>query len=256
MMPNSRLGSEQGLTLLEVLIAMALLAFISIAIYQATVKSFDLNFRLGNEANDYSNMALSLQAVESDLGTIYTPIMETLPNKPDSPPINFWSGNVRSDGLRRARFKGDKEKVTFVANNYRRVEADSPQSEFHLVTWKIESNAGGTYSLFRCSDWNVYHYEDSSALPPNCVALIDTLSSAKFTYYRKENKTWEENWDSEGEFAKPANRFPAMISLKVEIPDPLNTAKTQQWEMIVRPLQTLNIQSQEEKEKAKQQFLN
>lgn len=255
MMPNSRPGSEAGLTLLEVMIAMALLSFISIAIYQATTRSFDLNFRLGSEANDYSSLALSLQAVESDFSQIFTPMAETLPGKADAPPVNFWTAPVRSDGLRRARFKGDKEKVTFVTNSNRRVEADAPESEFMKVTWEIESNPGGTYSLYRSTDWDVYHYEDGTAKKPNRVALLDNLASAKFTYFRKENKTWDETWDSEGQFAKPSNRFPELISLKIEVPDPLNPAKQLPWEAIIRPNQTLNILSAEDKEKLKQQFL-
>lgn len=256
MMRNSPRASEAGLTLLEVMIAMALLSFISIAIYQATVRSFDLNFRLGNEANDYSNLALSLQAVESDFAQIFSPTAETIPQKAEQQPIQFWSPVVRSDGLRRARFKGEKEKVTFITNGNRRVEAESPQSDFVAVTWEIESNAGGTYSLYRATDWDVYHYEDGTAKKPPRVALLDNLSSAKFTYYRKENKTWEETWDSENSFAKDSNRFPELISLKVEVPDPLNPAKQQPWEIIIRPNQTLNILSPEDKAKLKEQFLN
>jgi prepilin-type N-terminal cleavage/methylation domain-containing protein len=256
MTQNSRPRSEAGLTLLEIMIAMAVLAFVSIAIYEATVRSFRLTFSLGAEANEYSALALSLAAVETDFSQIFSPLAETLPAKSDAPPGNFWSSPVRSDGLRRARFKGEKEKVTFITNSNRRVEADSPQSEFMKVTWEIESNAGGTYSLYRATDWDIYHYEDGTATKPNRVALMDNLTSAKFTYYRKENKAWEETWDSEGQFAKPNNRFPPMISLKVEIPDPLNPAKQQAWEIIVKPNQDLNILSAEDKEKLKSQFLN
>ena len=50
--------------------------------------------------------------------------------------------------------------------------------------------------------------------------------------------------------------FPELISLKVEVPDPLNPAKQQPWEIIIRPNQTLNILTPEDKEKLKQQFLN
>ncbi|MGZ3694018.1 MAG: PulJ/GspJ family protein [Bdellovibrionota bacterium] len=255
MTPNSRPGSEAGLTLLEIMIAMAILSFVSIAIYEATVRSFRLTFSLGAEANEYSSLALSLQAIETDLSQIYSPLAETLPAKPDQAAINFWSPPVRSDGLRRARLKGEKEKLTFIANNNRRVEADSPQSEFLKITWEIESNAGGTYSLYRSTDWDVYHYDDGTAKKPNRVALMDNLTSAKFSYYRKENKASEDTWDSEGSFAKPNNRFPEYITLRIEIPDPLNPAKQQPWELMVAPNQNLNILSAEDKEKLKSQFL-
>lgn len=161
---------------------------------------------------------------------------------------------MRSDGTRRARLKGEKEKLTFVANNNRRVEADSPQSDFQKITWEIDSNAGGTYSLYRAVDWDAYHYEDGTAKKPNRVALLDNLASAKFTYYRRETKTWEDTWDSENSFAKPSNRYPELIALNIEVPDPLNPAKQQQWKMVVKPNLPLNILTAEEKEKLKQQL--
>lgn len=248
-------GSELGLTLLEVMIAMALLSFISIAIYQATTRSFSLNFRLGAEANEYSALILSLQAAEADLSQIFTPNVETLPSKPDQTASSYWSPAVRADGLRRSRLKGDKEHISFVTNNNRRVEAGSPQSDFAKVSWEIESNADGAYSLYRATDWDVYHYEDGTAKKPNRVALLDNLASATFSYYRSENKKWEDSWDSENAFAKPGNRFPDLISVKVEIPDPLNPAAHQQWEIIVKPNMPLNQETAEDKEKKKSQFL-
>ena len=248
-------GREAGLTLLEVMIAMALLAFISIAIYQATSRSFELNFKLGAESNDYSALVLSLQAVESDLSQVFTPIMESMPAKPDQTATQFWSPGVRSDGLRRARFKGDKEHLTFITNSNRRVEADSPQSDFVKISWEVEKNNSGNYSLIRSADWDIYHYEENTAAKPTKVTLVDNLASVKFSYYRKENKTWEDNWDSENPYAKPGNRYPELISLKVEVPDPTNSAKQQQWELVVRPNLQLNQPTAEDKEREKQQFL-
>lgn len=250
-------SSQDGLTLIEVLIAMALLSFISIAIYQATTSSFDLNFRLGAEANDYSALSLSLQAVETDLAQIYSPIMESRALKPDEKPTTFWTPPVKPSGLRRARLLGEKEKLSFIGNGNRRVEADSPQSDFQKVIWEIERNDRGAYSLYRVTDPNVYEYEENAlgAKPPSRVALLENLASAQFTYYRKANKTWEEKWDSEDAYAKAGSRFPELIKLRIEIPDPLNSASQQIWEVVVRPNLPLNMPTAEEKEKEKQQFL-
>ena len=229
------------------MISVALLSLLGIGIYQATTRSFDVNIRLGRESTEYTAVILSLQAVESDLAQIYSPVLDpaTPSGTPDgrgaAVPPQFWSNPVRPDGLRRARLNGTGERLTFINNANRRVESDSPQSDFQKVTWEIERNDSGAYSLYRSTDWDVYRYEENmSAAKPVRVALLDNLSSAKFRYYRRENKTWEDSWDSEGGFAKPESRYPDLISLKVEVPDPQNNANQQAWEIIVKPNLPLN----------------
>jgi len=252
MMPNSQPGYS-GFTLIEVLIAMALLSLMSIAIFQITTKSFDLNFRLGNESTDYISIALSLQTLEIDLAQIYSPPLDETPVNPTQPgqqadgrpeipqeASNFWSAPLRPDGVRRSRVQGTKERITFITNGNRRVEADTPQSDFLKVTWEIERNSEGAFSLFRTTDWNAFDYEDNPARRPPRVALMENLASASFSFYRRETKTWEDQWDSEGRFVKAESRFPDLISLKVEVPDPTNTANQQAWEVIVKPNMRLN----------------
>lgn len=240
--------AEQGFTLIEVMIAVALLAFVSIMIAQATTRSFNINLSLGRESTEYSGIILSLRAVESDLTQIYSPTLDTegpavAPPATNSPlsQASFWSQPLRADGLRRARLAGTGEKITFINNGARRVEADSPVSDFQKVTWEIERNDTGAYSLYRTVDTDAFSYEENTMQKkPSRVAVLENLSSGKFSYYRRENKTWEEQWDSESSFAKPTNRFPDLIRLKIEVPDPLNNANNQPWELVIRPNMPLN----------------
>lgn|GEM_PF-1444929 len=246
---------QAGITLIEVLIAMTLLAFLSIGVFQATTRTFDLNFRLGAESNEATSILLSMAAVESDLAQIYSPLLGTIPAKPDDKIEEFWSSKVRSDGFRRTHLKGTASKITFVANNNRRIEADSPVSDFQKITWEVERNAQNTFSLYRATDWDAFHYEEGSATKPKRVPVMDNLSSAKFTYYRKDTKKWEDQWDSEGVYVKEETRFPDLIALTVEAPDPQNTANFQEWKIVVRPNMPLNYLDAKAKAAAKQRFL-
>lgn len=250
MMPKCPECKDSGMTLLEVMIAMALLAFLSIAIYQATVRAFDINSKMGSESTDYSTIALSLAAIETDLSQAYTPLI-TSEKKPEgglNNPGNFWSDPVRPDGMRRTRFKGDKERVSFVSTGNRRLEQDSPQSDFQKITWEVERNSSGAFSLYRSMDADAFRYEDRAGQKPQKVALMENLASAKFSYYRKASKTWEDQWDTEGAFVKPESRYPDLISLKIEVPDPLNNASQQKWEIIVKPNLPLNYEDEKTKE--------
>jgi type II secretory pathway component PulJ len=261
-MPSSALrynllGEEKGITLIEVLIAMTLLALVSIAIFQATTRSFDINYRLGAEAGESTAILLSLATVESDLAQIYSPVLGNIPYDPETggKMQAFWSAPVRSDGFRRSRFTGSASKLTFIANNNRRVEADSPISDFQKVTWEVERNANNTFSLYRATDWDAFHYEEGSATKPARVALLENLSSAKFTFYRRDSKKWEDQWESEGAYVKEETRFPDLIALTIEAPDPQNTANNLQWKIVVRPNMPLNYIDAKAREAAKQRFV-
>jgi type II secretion system protein J len=236
------LASKKGFTLLEVLVAIGLLAFLSLGIFSLTTNSWDVNSKLSAESADVTSMLLSLQAVETDLEQIYTPRLGALTAKPeDTNKISdYWSPPLRSDGFRRSRFKGDANKLSFVTNNNRRVEADSPESDFMKVAWEVERNAKGTYTLYRTRDTDAFRYEDGSAKKPERVALIENLSSAKFQYYRLMDKSWQDTWDSEGSYQKEETRFPDLIKLKVEAPDPQNNANQLAWETVIRPNAQLN----------------
>ncbi len=233
----------KGFTLIEVLIAIGLLSLMSIAIFQITARSFDINFKLSSESTDYVSIILSLQTIETDLAQIYNPAFSGGTPKDQQQTTDFWSAPLREDGLRRSRVKGNREKITFINNGNRVVEEDSTQSDLQKVTWEIERNNSGAYTLYRSADWDAFHYEDGTAKKPNRVALLENMVSAKFSYYRKENKTWEDQWDSESPYIHPNSRFPDLVALKIELPDPANTANQQTWEVIVKPNVALNPQT-------------
>lgn len=231
---------QSGFTLIEVMIAMALLAFISVLVYQATVHSFDINKKLTSEAGDLMGLAVALQTLEEDCAQIYTPLFPE-PATPlqvtgDQSPKLFWSVPVRTDGIRRARFLGTSEKMSFITNSNVRVQRGVAQSDFLAVAWEVAQNKSGTYQLKRFTDTNVFNYDKLQTDDKDqFFVIIDNLSSAQFSYYRKEGDKWEESWDSEGQSVKPGARYPELISIKLEGPDPTNPAKQMQWRGVFRP---------------------
>lgn len=233
-------AESKGFTLIEVLIAIALLAFISVIVYQATSRSFEVNKRLSSEADDIMGMSAALQAMEDDVSQIYTPLFpepaaNTLTG--DLTPSLFWTVKLRGDGLRRARFLGTPEKMSFITNNNYRIQRGLPESEFLAVVWSIEKNDKGTYQLKRFSDTNAFDY-DKKELDRNkdiSYVIMDNLNSVQFSYYRKEGKKYEENWDSEGSAVKAGARYPEAIRIKLSGPDPTNPAVQMEWQSDFKP---------------------
>lgn len=245
---SQRRKIQAGMTLIEVMIAVALLAFVAIFIYTATSRSFDVNRRLSAESNDYMNLAVAMQAFEKDVSQIYSPIV---PLKKNAPPVTgnppfFWSLPLRPDGLRRSRLTGARERITFLSSGNRRITQDAAESDFLKITWEIEKNSNNLYTLYRNADADAFNVNDSGGFETKNtrVAVLENLSSGRFSFYRASVDAWEDTWDSENQYAKPESRFPNLISLKIEVPDPLNPARSIPWETIGKPVLTLNEPAQ------------
>lgn len=253
---------SRGFTLIEVLIAMAMLAVLSLLVYQATVRSFDINQKLSVEAVNFSSLSVTLQALQQDVSQLYSIALskDLLEKGQKSLSVDgsgrtsqvagtFWSAPIRSDGLRRTRFIGSRDKITFVTNSNRHVQAGQKESDILKITWEIVKNKRGEYSLSRSSDANAFNYEDSKIndqIEPEKYELLETIKSASFSFYQAENQKWDDGWDSENQYSKEESRYPTLISLKVELPDPTNPSNTMQWESIFKPNVDFNLQKPKE----------
>ena len=168
---KARVQDNSGLTLMEVLIAMTILVFISFAIYQATVETFRLRDTLASEGDFYNSIRLSMTVLERDVSLLYSPLitlpLEKRPNRPNSanptsanpndlpPPPNaqqmqsymaddlnqsskFWSAAIDASGLRPSRFVGTESKMSFISTSHVRIYRDSPESDFSKITYELK----------------------------------------------------------------------------------------------------------------------
>src|SRR3989344_5930305 len=181
---NCKLRRESAFSLFEILIAIALLALISIAISQATIRSFQLNQSVAVEADGAVSLIVTLDAIERDIAQMYSlpydfpaQAQETNPQRPSL----SWSAPLRDDGLRRTRFFGNEAKISFIANSNRRVNKNSRESDFQKITWEIVSE-GGKFSLTRTRDLDAFNYQDHSISgeEPQRFTILDNIKSAKF----------------------------------------------------------------------------
>lgn len=167
--------AEAGFTLLEVLIAMFIMMFIGIAIYQMTTKTFELRDVLSNEGDFYNGIRLSMQVFQRDVSLIYSPT-QILPNWPPAQPgapgsqlppefggaqpappppaqnqnplldinqgenaqtLEYWGPMVDQTGIRPMHFIGTDTKMSFVSVSHIRIYKDTPESEFAKVKYEL-----------------------------------------------------------------------------------------------------------------------
>jgi len=160
-------NQEQGFTLLEVIIVMAIMVFISLGIYQATTESFRLRDVLSIEGEFYNEIRLSMNIMQRDISLIYSPTLllptppvpSPNPTLPGGPPgqapqaqnlaqqfagtdlvtsSQYWSPATDLTGVRPSHFIGTENKISFISLSHRRIYKDAPESEFTKISYEIK----------------------------------------------------------------------------------------------------------------------
>jgi prepilin-type N-terminal cleavage/methylation domain-containing protein len=166
---STRENPESGFTLLEILIVMAILVFISLGIYQATTQTFKLRESLQTEGEFYNSIRTSMRVIDRDVAQMYSPLM-MIQNGPtpapsvapvaNAPIANnsatgqtalssnaaaelqqgglYWSPAIDNTGLRPSHFVGTDKKFSFISSSHVRMYKDRPESEFAKITYEVK----------------------------------------------------------------------------------------------------------------------
>ncbi len=237
---------QKGFTLLEVLIAMAVLVFISFSIYQATIETYKLRDILTTEGDFYNGIRLATSIMQRDIALLYSPIV-TQKEKPKSPgddnsyvdkpqmqiittdnlgqSSTFWSAAIDPNGLRPSRFIGSENKISFVSLSHLRIYRDSPETEFAKITYEIkrdEKNTDnpGTYVLVKTESPNAFAMDDTRDTFVRSYEILHGIKKMSYSYLQRDGNTWKSSrtWDSDKEENK--NQYPQVIEMKIEVVGP------------------------------------
>lgn len=251
-----RNSKTSGFTLLEVVIALAILVFISMAIYQATASTFRLREELGNEGDFYSGVRLATMVLQRDLSLLYSPTIMQMTNPqatptpgPNGAPLGgggavasspqnqlsddqtqgslYWSPAVDSSGLRPSHFVGSETKLSFITVSHIRIYKDYPETSFAKVSYALapddsnrETNPElqGTFMLQKTENPNAFSLDDTR-IPPTVhpMTLLRGIQKFSYTYYQKDGDTWKKFKTWDSDQQDAKTRYPDMIELQIEV---------------------------------------
>jgi prepilin-type N-terminal cleavage/methylation domain-containing protein len=247
--------SEQGFTLIEVLISITLLIIISLSIYQATTQTYRYRDTLIREGDFYNGIRLSMGIMERDITLLFSPKLmnpyfspaprpgTTDPNQPVDQPFggaplvqdpalaelmsselsqvtDYWLGVTDKTAIRDSRFVGTEDSIRFVSASHQRIYRNYPESDFVKILYEMredtdEGAIDGTRVLYKIEDPNVFDDIEKRGDTSKQYALLPGIKSLKFRYYRKDKKTWERTWDSSK--GDWVGLFPDLIEVQIEV---------------------------------------
>lgn len=243
---------KSGMTLLEVLLAMTIFAFLSIAIVKITDTSFKSKEQITSEDNAVSAVERALLRLDWDLSHFYTPLYFTFQkekNAPGSDNLNnrFEGQNKRyaaetDEGFLIPRIDNpNKNTLQFMSSGNQRKSVDNPESNFSWITYtlrpsekKIEANTTGSalYELIRYNlTKDLYNFEKIDLDKEKAQVLIDNVLSLEFSFWSNSKAKFLSSLNELDE--EEANTL-RIILVKLEWMDELGNKNEEK--MIVRTL--------------------
>lgn len=236
---NSIYLNKKGFTLLEVLIAICVLAFISVGILQAVQQTYGLRIALSTEGDFYNSIRLSMNILQRDLTSVFSPL-NLVPNPTPSPSagsaaqppppgtappdpmlaqeFEYWGPAIDKTGIRPSRFVGTENKLTFVTNSHLRVYKDSQESEFAKVAYDLATDDvdKSAQMLVKTESPDAFSLDtDRKDSNQRVFALLHGIKKFKYRFYRKDKDTWGPSWDSDSDEQK--NLYPDIVELTVQV---------------------------------------
>jgi prepilin-type N-terminal cleavage/methylation domain-containing protein len=248
-----------GFTLLEVIISMAILVFISFGIYQATTETYRLREILSQEGDFYNGIRLAMNILERDVQMVFSPLhlvpkkKEAAPGAPSDPfappggagapqaadpadvrvaqsekgqTSQYWQGASDKTGIRPMHFIGSPNKLSFVSTSYIRVYKGSPFSDFAKVSYELEKDEGNTehpeaLMLVKTESPNAFEDDESKDKFKRRYPLLRGIKSMSFRYLRRKDGSMvpSTSWDSDSSDYK--NLYPEIIEVRLEVVGPL-----------------------------------
>jgi prepilin-type N-terminal cleavage/methylation domain-containing protein len=244
---NNVLQDSKGFSILEVMIAITIMAFITVGIYQVTAQTYKLRDSLGADADFYTELRIALLVLEKDISSLYTPLgyqdeMEFNPTtqKPlyksvPLDPLNsdiqellttskFWSQAISTTGIRPSRFIGTQGQISFITTSHVRIYRDSLESDFAKVTYELipdpDSENNSLSLLVKTEDTAAFAPDRFKNPKMTQTTLLRGVKTCTFTFNQREGDKWKpiKSWDSQKE---EFGFFPPdMIEIQLEIIGP------------------------------------
>ncbi len=236
-----------GFTLIEVMIAMIILVFISLGIYQATTETYHLREVLSAEGEFYNSIRMAMDIMQRDVAAMYSPHMLKPKPAPSSTPDpqaatpqelqdlansdqgrtnDFWLGATERTGVRPSRFVGTDSKISFISVSHVRLYRDSLESDFAKVTYELikdeEAPAGSSaMALLKTESTNAFDDDERRDRKfQNKYILLHGIKKLSYRYYRKDKDRLETSWDTDKEDFK--EKYPDYIEVTFEVGGPSN----------------------------------
>ena len=187
--------SNKGFTLIEVLLAVAILGIIFSMVYWTFSQTYDVIDRVQTEADRFRSVRLTINKISEDLSSTYW-----REDYKDSLFVGEDLGEERSP----------KDSIRFMAASNYGASAGSNDSDLNIISYYLErAEDKDIYKLMRSEQTNILSISNDQK---EAYELGDSLNGINFRYFN--GKDWVDSWNSD-----ELKSIPMAVEIKMLIKD-------------------------------------
>ena len=179
-----RTSSRRGFTLMEVVIAIAITAFIGVVIgvsFNTTIQNKDI---IEGQAEHYRMLRAAMNRIVREIGAAYV--------------SDRYDPKRNRDAYDRpTNFIGSRDKLLFTTLAHQRLYADAKESDQMIVEYQVKSSpdpkAKGRNDLVRREKVILEERMERGGTEDS---LFEGAKKIEFQYWNSERKQWEDEWDT------------------------------------------------------------
>lgn len=203
--------NHSGFTLVEIMIAVSILAIISMLLWQTSAVSMNAKERYETEDIRFHEVFLALSHMADDISMAY--LFQTK---------NHLGDSGTGEQVREIRFigtdSGERDEISFASFSHMRYLKDSKESDQEEIAYYLRKGEEGE------EGWNLVKRSQS---PPDNepdkggkeYIMLEDVSKLEFQFYDEKKAEWRREWDSSRiDFNK---QLPKAVEITITIPDPI-----------------------------------
>jgi general secretion pathway protein J len=176
--------SRRGFTLMEVMIAVAMTAFIGVVLgvtFNTTINNKDI---IESQAEHYRMLRTAMNRMVREIGAAYVS-------------DRYDPKRYRDAFDRPTNFIGEREKLLFTSMSHQRLYSDAKESDQMVVEYQVKSStrpkAKGASDLMRRERPQIEERMDRGGSED---VLFEGVKKIEFQYWDSTKKQWEDEWDT------------------------------------------------------------
>ncbi|HEY2903573.1 MAG TPA: type II secretion system protein [Polyangia bacterium] len=204
--PVPRRHAQAGFTLIEVVLAVAILAFITTIMFGSFTQAVTSKRNIEASQDRMHTVRIALLRMAREIEMAYQSGAEN-PALPDKPRTRF-------DGIAR----GDVDELVFSSFAHQRLRSGLTESDTTLVTYYGERDPDDRriLNLMR-RETRRLQAEDPKLIPGESYILCPDVAKLKFSYYDFIRKEWETDWTTVG--ANKLDYLPSHVRISLTVID-------------------------------------
>jgi general secretion pathway protein J len=195
----------RGFTLMEVMVAVAITAFIGTIVSMAFSTNFRAKEVVESEAERYRMVRVALNRMAREIGSAFVS-------------DRYDPKRYRDQNDRPTNFIGERDELTFTTMSHQRLYTDSKESDQAVVQYFLENstekNSKGRQDLKRRVNPNIGDRMDRGGTTD---VLFENVKKVEFDYWDSQRKEWDDEWDTRRPEKKSI--LPTRVRITVIAPD-------------------------------------